>query len=237
MNNDSLIHVAYAEDHVSNREGIIELVCRYGGVVFDIEADNGVDLINQLERAHRLPDICIVDIGMPEMGGFDTVEVLKKRWPDIKILVFTAHKTEMYVIRMIMAGVNGYLLKSCHAKEVKDALVAIYNTGIYYSEVFNNRLFMAVLNREMKLPNFTAKEEMVLKLCPSDLTYEEMAEKMHTTSRAVQGYRDSLFRKLEVNSRVMLALYAVQFGLVPLDIDQTKDGYRLALKGRIANEE
>ncbi len=212
------IHIAYADDHTAVRKGIISFLSGLGGIVVDIEANNGKELIKQLEKVKRLPDVCLLDINMPQMDGFETLVEIKKRWQSMKVLILTVHDAELYVIRMIRNGANGYLLKSCDPEEIKKALFTIDTKGVYFSDVISSRFFHAIQNKEIKLPNFTAKEIEVLKYCCTDMSYAQIGEKMGTTSRSVEGYRDSLFKKLKVNSRVSLALYAVRFGYVPLEI-------------------
>ncbi|XZF13924.1 response regulator transcription factor [Chitinophagaceae bacterium MMS25-I14] len=218
MKEEPVIHVAYADDHATVRKGIITFMGELGGISVDIEAGNGKDLLKQLEQAEHVPDICIIDINMPEMNGFDTLIEIKKRWPNMKTLVLTIFDHELYIIRMILNGANGYLLKSCDPTDIKKALVSIYNNGIYHSELVSSQFLHAIKNKEIKLPNFTEKELQVLKYCCSDLSYAQIAKNMNTTARSVEGYRDSLFKKLKVNSRVSLALYAVQAGITPLEI-------------------
>ena len=215
--NSTLINIAYAEDQVATRKGIISLLENEGGLKVSIEADNGRQLITQLEKAKEVPDICILDIGMPELNGFDTLIELKKKWPKIKVLVLTIYCNDIYIIRMITNGANGYMLKTSHPLEIIEALHSIYKNGMYFSEVVTSYYFHAIQNKKLRVPEFTDKETQVLKYSCSDLSYEDIALKMHTTKRSVEGYRDSLFKKLNVNSRVSLVMFAIQFGLVPIE--------------------
>src|ERR1019366_8100974 len=144
MENESIVHIAFADDHISTRKGIITFLEKLGGVSVDIEADNGNDLIAQLERTKIFPETVLLDITMKEMDGFDTIEVLKTRWPDLKVLVLTGSESELYLIRMIRKGANGYLLKSCHPAEIKQALIAIMETGNYYSDIATSKYFQKV---------------------------------------------------------------------------------------------
>jgi DNA-binding NarL/FixJ family response regulator len=212
------VRVAYADDHLAVRKGIISLLDLMGNIKVDIEADNGSDLLSQLQTATRLPDVCLLDINMPVMNGFDTLVAIKKKWPQMKVLVLTVFESDHYIIRMIKNGANGYLLKDCSPHELHAALFAVAQEGVYYSRLVSPRFSNAIKQNLVNLPNFTAKETMVMKYCCSDLTYAEIAEKMKTTTRSVEGYRDSLFKKLQLNSRVSLALYAVQTGIVPIEI-------------------
>ncbi len=218
MNDKELLRIAYAEDHTVVRKGLVALLNGMSGMHVDIEADNGLDLVAKIEKAKTLPHVCILDINMPGMNGFDTIQELKKKWPAIKVLVLTVFDIEYYFIRMIMSGANGYMLKSSDPDEIRKALFAIHENGMYYSDAGTRSYIQAILNKEIKLPNLTATEVIVLKHCCGDLSYSEIAAQMGTTSRSVEGYRDSLFKKLNVNSRVSLAMFAVQFGIAPVDI-------------------
>ncbi|WP_118975275.1 response regulator transcription factor [Taibaiella koreensis] len=216
-NENSPVLVAYAEDHVAVRKGITSYLHYLGDVNIIIEASNGKELITKLEKSDRWPDICLLDIKMPEMNGFETVSVIKKKWPDMKMLILSTFSEELYVVRMIRAGVNGYLSKSCEPTEIKKALIAIRDKGIYYSDLFLQKMTIAAQEHKLKTAQLTEKELCFLKHCCSDLTYIGIAKLMKCTPKSVEGYRDSLFRKLRVSSRVSLALFAVQLGIILID--------------------
>jgi len=217
MHAPDMIRIAYVDDSVAVRKGIIAFLTSLGGIQVDIEADNGQQLIDKL-KTRETPDICLLDISMPVLDGFDTLTQITTQWPQMKVLVLTIHKLDYYIIRMIRHGASGYLLKSCDPEEIKKALIAVYNTGFYYSNTITSRFVQQVRSKEISIPNFTEAEIEMLKHCCSDLTYIEIAEKMNTTVRSIEGYRDSLFNKLSVNSRVSLSMFAIQFGLVPLEM-------------------
>lgn len=211
------VHIAYSEDHTLVRKGIISLLSTLGGIVVDIEAENGKELIRQLEKATQLPDVCMLDINMPHMDGFETLAVIKHNWPEMKTLVLTVYDEELYRIKMIRSGTNGYLLKNCHPEEIKKALQCICSRGYYYSEIANSQYFHSILTKKIKLPNFTPGEIEVLKYSCTDLSYAQIGEKMGTSQRSAEGYRDSLFKKLGVHSRSSLVLCAVKYGFVSVD--------------------
>ncbi len=217
MKNQTPITVAYAEDHTAVRKSIISYMHSLGGVEVIIEASNGKELIEKIDQAPVKPDLCMTDIRMPLMNGFEAIAIIKQKWQNIKTLVLTAFAEEMYVVRMIRAGVNGYLCKDCDPEEIKQALISIYKTGIYYSELFARKIALALHNNEISMPDFTAREQDFLKHCCSDLTYIQIAHLMKGTPKSIEGYRDSLFKKLKINSRVILALFAVKTGTVPLE--------------------
>ncbi len=216
------IRIAYADDHDIVRNGICELLnassqrCQ---VV--IQAGNGEELIERLAGSAEPVDVCILDIFMPVLNGFETLKAIRLRWPEMRVLVLTGHNTDYYLIKMIMAGANGYLLKNCSPKELDTALISIYENGIYHSEVMTLKFFQAVIHKEVKLPLFTEHEVELLKHCCSDLSYVQIADKMGVTAKSVDWYRESLFKKLKVGSRSGLVMCAIRFGIIPMDIDTT----------------
>ncbi len=216
MKNNPIL-VAYADDHTAVRKGIIAFITALGGIKVVIEANNGAELIKAMEQAETVPEICIIDIKMPVMNGFETISVLKQKWKNVKVLVLSTFIEELYVLKMIRLGANGYLSKSCDPEEIKAALVSIRNNGMYFSDFFSQKIAVALDNRHIKLPKLTEKELQLLKYCCSDHTYVQIAEMMNTTQKSVEGYRDSLFRKLKVNSRVSLAMFAIKSGIVTVD--------------------
>lgn len=210
------ITIAYADDHTLVRKAIINYISGNAHLLVDVEAENGQDLINKLEKSPKLPDLCLIDISMPVMNGFDTLIEVKKRWPEMNTLILSVFDDELYIIRMIMSGANGYLLKNCSPAELKNAIESVYNNGYYYYSQRVRKYYKMVKNNEIKLPKFTPNELEVLKYSCSDLSYSEIANKMGKTSRSIEGYRDSLFRKLNINSRVGLVIHAIKFGIVTI---------------------
>ena len=221
MQQQPVIHVAYAEDHNLIRRAIVSLLESTGTIAIDIEVEDGQQLIDELARAAARPEICIIDIGMPIMDGFTALVEIRKRWPDMKTLILTGHNSEQYVIRMIMAGANGYLLKKCSENEIHEAIMSIHNTGFYYSDCANSTLFQLIKTKVIKPQQFTQIEMEFLKWCCSELTFEQIAQKMKTTLSSVLGCRNRLFNKLNVASRVELVLFAVRFGVVSIEVNKS----------------
>jgi two-component system invasion response regulator UvrY len=215
--NPGPVTIAYADDHNSVRKSIMSYLHDLGGIEVIIDAANGKELIEQIENSAIKPDVCLVDIRMPELNGFETISAIRHKWKGMKTLVLSTYVEEMYVLRMIRAGVNGYLSKSCDPEEIKDAILSIHHKGNYFSPLFSESMAIAIQNKESKIPNFTEKELVFLKHCCSDMTYLQIAQVMKSTPKSIEGYRDSLFKKLRVNSRVSLALFAVRSGIVPID--------------------
>jgi DNA-binding NarL/FixJ family response regulator len=215
------ISIAFAEDHALVRRGIVEYIRLFEGCNVVIQANDGLDLVAQIENAARLPDICILDIFMPRMNGYEALTKIKKRWPTVKTLILTGHNTDFYMQLMLQAGADGFLLKECEPEELETAIRSICSGDKHIPETVSYRFFRTVSIEKGILHQLTDMEIAVLKYCCSDMSYTQIAHQLNTTLRSVDWYRNSLFRKLNVGSRSGLVMYAIQFGLVELDIDVT----------------
>ena len=210
--------VALIDDHKLFRDGLSQIINEYAGFQVIIEADNGKDFIHKLERTAANPDIVLLDINMKEMDGFETAEWIRRHRPDARVLVLSMYENENSVIRMLRLGARGYVLKDIRKQELQQALTSLVEKGYYYTDHVTGRLIYAINNLdEVKKPNaikeivsLSPNEIEFLKLACSELTYKEIAEKMNLSAHTIDGYRDSLFDKLNIRSRVGLVLYAVK---------------------------
>lgn len=212
------IKVCIADDHVLFRKGLSELIADFGNVQLLFDAGNGAELLEKLRLAKHLPDICILDINMPVLNGFDTAMEIKKRWPKMKMLALSMSDSEVSIIRMLRMGANGYVLKDVEPSELKKAISTIHKDGFYHSEIVTGRLVR--LSKETtdddETDVLTEKEIQFLQYCCSELTYKDIAEKMGHSHRTIDGYRDNLFIKLNIKSRTGLVIYAIRSGIVSL---------------------
>lgn len=210
------IPIAIADDHIMMREAIRNMLASYYGFYVVIEADNGKELIERLDSAVVFPEICILDIQMPVMNGFETIVELKKHWPKLKILVLSMFNHEFNIIKMLKLGAGGYVLKGSSLEELHKALRGIYNHGYYSSELVASNFFH-MIQSDNPLYNITDKEIEFLKYCSTDLSYREIGKILGLSTRTIEGYRNSLFQKLNLSSRVGLAMFAINIGLVPYE--------------------
>lgn len=211
-------NIVLIDDHVLLRNGLANLVKDLGyGVLF--EADNGKDFINKL-KPKFLPDIVLLDINMPEMDGYETAAWLKKYHPTVKVLALSMNDNENAIIQMLKAGAVGYILKDTDPGELNAALISLIKKGFYYNDMVTGKLVHAINhideqgNSIKDVLQLADREREFLKLVCSELTYKEIAEKMNVSPRTVDGYRDTLFEKLNVKTRVGLAMYAMRNGIV-----------------------
>ncbi|HTN45199.1 MAG TPA: response regulator transcription factor [Flavipsychrobacter sp.] len=215
--NPAPIYVAYAEDHKMVRETVIDFMEKLGGIKFILQAENGRELIAKIENSPIKPDVCLIDIVMPIMNGFETVTGIKKMWDNIKVLVLSGYFSEEYFIKMILSEADGYLTKKSNPVDIHKAIIDVHETGIYNTELFSRQFVNEVRNKRKLPPELTAKELQLLKLSIEDKTYEEIAAIMNLTAKSVEGHRIRLFQKLGVKTRAGLAMYAVKYGYVTID--------------------
>lgn len=211
------IKVAFADHHNAVRKSIIYYLESLGGIEVILDANDGKQLIELIHKSPIKPDVCLIDIQMPIMDGFDTLSYIHQTWPEIGTLVFTAFKNDAYKIRMILNGASGYLHKTAHPHEVKEAIEEIFKNGKYYTASFSPRLIEKVLMKKITLPELSAKEAQFLQLCLTELTYKQIADEMKISFKSVDNHRNNLFKKLGVKSRVGLALSAIKLGIFSED--------------------
>lgn len=221
MNPGLQLSIALVDDHTLFRKGMISLIEMIGGdIKILFEADNGIDMQQKLD-ADSLPDIILMDINMPGMDGFASVKWLKKNYPKIKVLVISMVENEQSIIKMLKLGVKGYLSKDVEPQELSNALAAINSRGFYYTDFITGKLVHTLQNEDEKSNvlsqlSLNENETKFMQLACSDMTYNDIANEMFLSPKTIDGYRNSLFDKLNVKSRVGLALYAVKHGFVKL---------------------
>ena len=211
--------VVLVDDHVLLRNGLASLIRSFGDYAVLFEARNGHDFIRQLKPRY-LPQIVLLDINMPEMDGYDTALWLKENFPEVKILALSMYDTDNSIIRMLKNGAKGFILKDSSPAELKKALDSVIRKGYYYSEMVTGKLIhtlshLAEPDQEVhSLLGLNEREMQFIKLACSELTYKAIADHMHLSPRTIDGYRDSLFDKLNVRTRVGLVLYAMKNGII-----------------------
>ncbi len=219
MSNQQPTKLALVDDHTLFRKGLISLVKMVDSnyeILF--EADNGLDLKEKINK-DDLPDLIIMDVNMPDMDGFASVEWLNQNYPQIRVLVLSMIEKEDSILRMLKLGVKGYLSKDVEPKELGEALDAILKKGFYYTDFITGKLVHSIQHEDKKqlsekFKQISDREREFLKYACTDLTYNEIAAKMFLSPKTIDGYRDALFNKLKVKNRVGLALFAVSNGIV-----------------------
>ena len=182
-----------------------------------VDAKNGRDLQQKMSALPSAPEMMLIDVNMPVMDGIATAAWLQQQYPTVKMVALSMNDDDKTIIGMIKAGCCAYLLKDTHPDELEKALDEIYQKGYYNADAVNvnyRRLLLAQQEQEQLV--LTQREKDFLKLACSDLTYKQIAAEMFLAERTIDGYRETLFKKFNVQSRVGLALEAIRKGFVEL---------------------
>lgn len=214
------IKIGLADDHVLLRNALARLISGFGNCEVIAEAANGMELLQQLQK-NNLPDVVLLDLNMPVMDGFETAAWLHNSYPSVRVLMLTMYESDQALIRLLQLGVKGFLKKDIQPDELAMAIRSVVQYGFYYSQQVSGK--MANLFRSKNSGNMVLESAMLstdeftfLKLAASDLTYKEIAAAMNLNPRAIDSLRDHLFEKLEIKSRVGLAMFAIRQGIVAL---------------------
>lgn len=211
------ITLGITDDHQLFLKSLSLLIGSLDDFTIVVEAMNGKDLIEKLETKKIEPDIILLDVNMPVMDGRQTAEYLSEKFPAIKLVALSMKDDDDTIISMIRAGCCAYLLKDIHPEELNKALHEIYKKGYYNSDAanINYRRLLQHQEKQNEL-QLTDKEKQFLQLACSDATYKQIAAVMHVSERTVDGYRENLFKKLNVQSRTGMALEAIRRNLVSI---------------------
>jgi two-component system, NarL family, invasion response regulator UvrY len=218
---NTTIKLAMADDHALLRNALASLINGFENCKVIYEANNGDELISKI-RSTVLPDIVLLDLNMPVMDGFETAVWLRDNAPGIHVLMLTMYDSELTLIRLLQAGVKGFLKKDIAPSDLHFAIQSVMKSGYYYSTQTAGRLanlFRNSLKDNLRLQNTMLNDQEIqfLKLACSDFTYKEIAQNMGMTPRVIDSLRDQLFQKLDVKSRVGLAMVAIRNGIVSLN--------------------
>ncbi len=207
-----------ADDHILLRDALAKLINTFEDFVVTAVAANGKELIG-LTKDKPSVDIVLMDLNMPIMDGYEAAKWLAKKRPDIKIIILTMYDSEIALIRLLKAGVNGFLKKDIHPKELNHALLMVAQGEYYYNH--DTTLKMASLFRKNANKESSPEKSVLtdvdiefIKLASQEMTYKEIAMAMGISPRKIDYYRITVFEKLDIQSRIGLVIYAVKNGII-----------------------
>ncbi|HEV3412812.1 MAG TPA: response regulator transcription factor [Puia sp.] len=211
------ITIGIADDHQLFLKSLALLINSFPGFEVILEALNGERLLQELAVTPVLPDILLLDVNMPVMDGPQTTTKILAAYPGTRIAALSMKADDTTIIRMLKAGSCAYLLKDIHPDELERALTEIAAKGYYNADAFNvNYRRLIIKAEETKKQQLNGREQHFLQLSCSDLTYKEIAGQMFLSDRTIDGYRESVFEKLNVKSRVGMVLEGIRQGLISL---------------------
>jgi DNA-binding NarL/FixJ family response regulator len=209
------IKVGLVDDHQLFLKSLSLMLETLQNFEVTVEALNGQDLQVKLVTVKEPPDVILIDVNMPVMDGIATAAWLQEKYPSIKLVALSMNDKDHSIIKMFKAGCCAYLLKDVHPVVLEKALQEVYTKGYYNADSVQFspvRLF----NKAESQVTLTPKEHAFLKLACSELTYKQIAAQMNLSERTIDGYRETLFHKFGVQSRVGLCLEALRKEFIKL---------------------
>ena len=173
---------------------------------------NGKELSDKFTGSPmNIPDIVLVDVNMPVMNGIETTQWVVENSPQVHVMALSVEDADNTILKMLKAGAVGYLLKDTQKEVLEKALLELMENGFYHTKEVTSLLIDSVSGKKNRSNvEFKENELKFMRLACSELTYKEIAEKMFLSPKTIDGYRDSLFTKLDVRNRVGLVMYAIK---------------------------
>jgi DNA-binding NarL/FixJ family response regulator len=209
--------IGLVDDHQLFLKSLSLMLESFGDYEVILEALNGRDLQQKIAQHNKIPDMMLIDVNMPVMDGIETAKWLNDNYPAMQLIALSMNDQDRVIINMFKAGCCAYLLKDTHPTELEKALKEVKTKGHYNADASNINFRRLLLKSEEK-PEIlmTTKEAKFLTYVCSELTYKQIAAEMFLSERTIDGYREALFEKFHVQSRVGLCLEALRKGFVSL---------------------
>ncbi|MDG4652701.1 response regulator transcription factor [Chryseobacterium arthrosphaerae] len=210
------IPIAIVDDHTLISKALENMITENTQYKVIMNHPNGEDFIAAVEKASELPAVVLMDVNMPYKNGIETTEWLSEHFPDIRVIALTMDDDEKILIKMLKAGAKGYLLKDMQPSILFQAIDTVFEKGSFYTDFVAQKL-LKVKTEEIKtaslLSELKDREKEFIKWACSELTYKEIADKMCLSPKTIDGYRDSVFLKLDIKNRAGLVLFALKHDL------------------------
>jgi len=204
--------ILLADDHAIFRKGIRKIIEEVDGLAVCGEANDGMELLELLKTTH--PDLIILDISMPNLRGLEATEEIKRRYPEIKILLLTMHRKKSFVQLGLKAGADGFLLKEDADSELYRAIESLKQGEKYFSPLISTIMFDLTQSRP-ETEALTKREREVLKLLAEGKKPREIADILFVSIYTVRTHRNNIMKKLKLKGVADLIRYAISHGFTP----------------------
>ncbi len=208
--------IVIAEDHTILREGLLSLLSSEPELRVVGEAKDGREAIRRVEQLE--PDLILMDLSMPRMNGVEAIREIKNRIPETRVLALTVHKAEEFVLEVLQAGADGYVLKDASSKELVMAIRSVLGGQRYLSPAVSQMVIEGYLagrkTSESPWDTLTKREREILKLIAEGHKNKEIADYLCISVKTVEKHRANLMKKLDLHSAAALTAYAMERGLV-----------------------
>ncbi|GAA6524543.1 response regulator transcription factor [Intrasporangium sp. DVR] len=219
-----LIRVLIVDDHALYRRGLQTVLATEDGIEIVGEAADGNEAVHLAEE--RLPDVIVMDVGMPKRGGIEACRMIKQRVPSARIIMLTSSDDEANLFEAVRAGANGYLLKDVPPEEVAAGIRGVFHGQSLISPMMASKLLQefAHMSRvgssgpaptpELELPRLTDRELGILRLVARGRLNREIAKELYISENTVRNHIRNILDKLQMHSRMEAAMYAVRQRLI-----------------------
>jgi len=210
------IKIAIAEDHKIVREGYAALLEQEESIDLVFTAEDGQMTLDFLKS--KKIDILLLDINMPNLNGTETFDILKKEFPDVKVIMLSMYNDNLFISEFFTKGARAYLDKNCSFETMLDAIFSVHNQGYYFNENISKILLHQLIHSEDINPIFsddslTKKEMEVLLLICQEKSNSEIAEILFKSIRTIEGYKARIATKTNSRNSVGMVIYAIKKGL------------------------
>ncbi|OXA99920.1 DNA-binding response regulator [Flavobacterium oncorhynchi] len=210
-----VIKIALVDDEVLFRKGIAFLLQREANIEIVFESSNGEELVSKLQEKDNTPDIIIMDLKMPVLNGVEATKIIRKSFPQIKIIALTSYDSKSFIANMIQVGAVAYLIKNTTPKDLIKTINEVYTKGFYYNESVLKTIQETIVSSKnskgsLETSFLSPREIEILQLICQQKTTTEIAEHLFLSPRTVEGHRNNLLLKTESRNIAGLVVYAIQ---------------------------
>ena len=224
MKNEPKIKVFLVDDHPLLREGVRVFLMSQGLITVVGEAGDGAQAVKKLKKIQT--DVIILDINLPGLDGGELARKLRLTNPRAKLIAFSIHASQEYVVRMARCGVHGYVMKDTPTSKLAEAIRRVHGGGLYFPPGMTDAILSPKSNPNGDAKGvLTAREREVLVLLAEGLANKEVARKLGISVRTAETHREHLSRKLNIAPIASLTKYAIQHGLSPLSLPPLPEPY------------
>lgn len=215
-----MLKIGIADDHALFRKSLTFLVSTFDNIEVALEADNGVDLIDELK--HKTIDLLLLDIQMPKMDGYQACLEIRSKYPHIKILIVSQFTTKEAIHKVMEIGAHGFFSKNASPEQLQEAILNLHDKDFYFMQETASIIKEALEwdkknNHSLPQINISAREIEVIKLACKEYSSSEIADKLCITPRTVDSHRKRIMERTNSKNFIGAVLFAIKHGLIRLE--------------------